>query len=182
MDSEKPIGADNQQETKVTTQQLDPSWIVGFVDGEGCFSVSIHRNQQYTRRTQGWQLTPTFQVYQHEKERRLLERIRDHFDCGRLYHKGPNSTVVTFSVARLTDLEQRIIPFFEKHRLLVKDEDFQRFATIVRSMRRKEHFHPDRFETLVRLAYAMNGHGKQRARPIEAILQGSSETVREAPP
>ncbi len=182
MSSENPSGADNQQETKDTTQQLDPSWIVGFVDGEGCFSVSIHRNRRYARRTRGWQLTPVFAVYQHEKERRLLERMRDHFGCGKLYHKGPNSSVVTYSVARITDLELRIIPFFEKHRLLVKDDDFIRFAEIVRSMRRKEHFHPDRFETLVRLAYAMNGHGKQRARPIEAILQGSSETVRQAPP
>jgi LAGLIDADG DNA endonuclease family protein len=182
MESENPFGADNQQETKDATQRLDPSWIVGFVDGEGCFSVGIHRNPRYARRTGGWQLTPTFQVYQHEKEQRLLERFRDHFDCGKLYHKGPNSTVMTYSVARLVDLEERILPFFTQHRLLVKDEDFTSFAKIVRSMRRKEHLHPDGFDILVRLAYSMNLHGKQRARPIEDILQGSSETIRQAPP
>jgi hypothetical protein len=121
-------------------------------------------------------------VYQHEKEIELLERFRGHFDRGKLYHKGPNSSVMTYSVARLTDLEERVIPFFEQHRLLVKDEDFKRFAQIVRSMRRKEHLHPDGFDTLVRLAYSMNLHGKQRARPIEDILQGSSETIRQAPP
>lgn len=181
MNSENPIGADNQQETKDTQQQLNPSWIVGFVDGEGCFSVSIHRNERYARRTGGWQLTPTSQVYQHEDKRRVLEQIRDHFGCGKLYHKGPNSSVVTYSVARLTDLEERIIPFFEQHRLLVKDQDFIRFAEIVRSMRRKEHLYPDRFDSLVRLAYSMNLHGKQRVRVIEEILQGSSETVRKAP-
>ena len=43
---------------KTRRSQLDPSWIVGFVDGEGCFSVSIHRNKRYARRTGGWQLTP----------------------------------------------------------------------------------------------------------------------------
>ena len=43
MDSENPIGADNQQETRLGA--LDPGWVVGFVDGEGCFSVSIHRNE-----------------------------------------------------------------------------------------------------------------------------------------
>lgn len=180
MGSENPSGADNQQETKDATQPLDPSWIVGFVDGEGCFSVGIHRNPRFARRTGGWQLTPVFQVYQHEKERELLERIQRHLDCGKLYHKGPKSSVLTYTVGRLEDLEQRILPFFEQHRLLVKDDDFVRFATIVRSMRRKEHMHPDRFEALVRLAYAMNLHGKQRARPIEDILQGSSETVRQA--
>ena len=181
MESENPFGADNQQETKDTTQQLDPGWIVGFVDGEGCFSVSIHRNTRYARRTGGWQLTPAFQVYQHEKERRLLERFRNHFGCGRLYHKGPNSSVMTYSVTKLSDLEDRIIPFFDQHRLLVKDADFQRFAEITRSMRRKEHLFPDGFDRIVRLAYTMNLHGKQRARPIEDILQGSSETIRQAP-
>ncbi len=181
MGSDKPSGADNQQETKVTTQPLDPSWIVGFVDGEGCFSVAIHANPRNARRTGGWQLTATFQVYQHESERALLERLRAHFGCGELYHKGPNSPVLTSSVSRLDDLGERVIPFFEQHPLLVKDDDFQTFATIVRSMRRKEHLHPDGFDHIVRLAYAMNAHGKQRARPIETILQGSSETVRQAP-
>jgi len=181
MSSDNPSGADNQQETEVTTQRLDPSWIVGFVDGEGCFSVSVHRNPRNARRTGGWQLTPVFQVYQHESERRVLERLRDHFGCGRLYHKGPNSSVATYSVARLADLEDRIIPFFERHQLLVKDRELRRFAAIVRSMRKKEHLSPDGFERLVRIAYTMNDHGKQRARSIEEILQGSSETVRQAP-
>ena len=181
MGSDNPSGADNQQETKVATQQLDPSWIVGFVDGEGCFSVAVHANPRNARRTGGWQLTATFQVYQHEREKALLESLQARFGCGRLYHKGPNSSVMTYSVSRLDDLEERVIPFFEQHRLLVKDDDFRIFATIVRSMRRKEHLHPDGFERIVRLAYAMNAHGKQRARPIESILQGSSETVRQAP-
>ena len=180
MDRENPSGADNQQETKDTTQQLDPSWVVGFVDGEGCFSISVHRNPRFARRTGGWQLTATFQVSQHVRERRLLERIRAHFGCGALYHKGPNSSVMTYSVTKLSDLDERIIPFFEKHRLLVKDGDFHKFATIVRSMRLREHHHPDGFDEIVRLAYTMNLHGKQRARPIEDILQGSSETVRQA--
>ena len=181
MSSDKPTGADNQQETKVTTQQLDPSWIVGFVDGEGCFSVAIHSNPRNARRTRGWQLTATFQVSQHESERALLERIRSRFGCGYVYHKGPNSSVATYSVTRLADLEERILPFFEQHTLHVKDDDFQTFATIVRSMRTKEHLRPDGFDRIVRLAYTMNAHGRQRARPIEDILQGSSETVRQAP-
>ncbi len=181
MGSENPSGADNQQETKVTTQRLDPSWVVGFVDGEGCFSVAIHANPRNARRTRGWQLTATFQVSQHANERRLLERLRTHLGCGHVYHKGSRSSVMTYTVTRLHDLEERVIPFFEQHPLLVKDDDFQIFATIVRSMRRKEHLHPDGFDRLVRLAYAMNAHGKQRARPIEDILQGSSETVRQAP-
>src|SRR5438132_10109540 len=59
--------------------------------------------------------------------------------------------------------------------------DFRLFAEVVRSMRRKEHLQPDGFERLVRLAYAMNADGKQRARTLEQVLTGSSETARQAP-
>ena len=35
--SDNPIGAGNQQES------LSPDWVVGFVDGEGCFYVGVNR-------------------------------------------------------------------------------------------------------------------------------------------
>ncbi len=178
MSSENPIGAGNQQETKELEEPLDPWWIVGFVDGEGCFSVSIHHNPTNARRNGGWQLTPTFHLYQHEKERELLARVASFFGCGRIYSKGPKSRVLAYTVSSMQELESRIIPFFEEHRPLIKGPDFKLFAEITRSMRRKEHLRPDGFNRVVTLAYAMNANGKQRSRPIEEVLQGSSETIR----
>ena len=180
MNSDKPIGAGNQQETEGPEAPLDPWWLVGFVDGEGCFSVAIHKNP-HVRRTRGWQLTPVFQVYQHEKEHELLERVRRFFGTGRIVSKGPNSNVLTYTVSSMRELAESIIPFFGEHRPLVKGPDFDRFAEIVRSMQAKEHLEPDGFERCVRLAYEMNAHGKQRTRTLEEVLQGSSETVRQAP-
>jgi LAGLIDADG endonuclease len=72
MGSENPSGADNQQETAVPCLVLEPNWIVGFVDGEGCFSVSVHRNSMMHRHG-GWQLQPVFQIYQHQDHREFLE-------------------------------------------------------------------------------------------------------------
>ena len=72
MSSDNPSGADNQQETARSMLELDPRWIAGFVDGEGCFSVSVHRNPS-ARSTGGWQLHPVFHVYQHA---RLARDIR----------------------------------------------------------------------------------------------------------
>ena len=181
MSSENPIGAGNQQETKDSEEPLDPWWIVEFVDGEGSFSVSVHHNPTNVRRNGGWQLTPTFHLYQHEKERQLLARVARFFGCGRIYSKGPNSSVLAYTVSAMPDLESRIIPFFEEHRPLIKGPDFDLFSSIVRSMRRKEHLRPDGFNRVVTLAYAMNANGKQRSRPIEEVLQGSSETIRQAP-
>ena len=178
MSSDNPIGADNQQETASIT--LDASWIVGFVDGEGCFCVSIHRNP-HVRQTRGWQLHPVFQVCQHERHRAVLEELKTTFGCGSIRPKGPHSSVSTYAVDSLRDLEDVIVPFFERHPLRVKRSDFLSFAIIVRAMRAKEHLTSDGFERLVRLAYGMNAVGKQRSRPLETVLAGSSETARQAP-
>jgi hypothetical protein len=177
--SENPTGADNQQETVRPMLDLDPRWVVGFVDGEGCFSVSIHRNAN-AKSTGGWQLHPVFHVYQHERYRGVLEGLIPVFGCGRVRSKGPGSNVWTYAVALLVRLEAQVLPFFEHYPLVVKAEDFRRFAAIVRGMRRREHLTKDGFETMVRLAYEMNLAGKQRSRSIDVILMGSSETARQA--
>ena len=181
MSSDNVTGGENQQETALSRQEIDASWVVGFVDGEGCFSVSVHRNP-LVRRTRGWQLAAAFQVYQHEDHRSVLEELAGFFGCGAIRPKGPNSRVVTYSVQHLRELDESVIPFFEHHPLRVKTHDFASFAQIVRAMRRKEHLTERGFERLVCLAYGMNANGKQRTRSLEAILAGSSETARQAPP
>ncbi len=159
-------GADNQQETE-SPLELDARWIVGFVDGEGCFSVAIHANEGAPH---GWQLTPVFQVYQHQAYRVVLEGLRDYFGCGWIRPKGPASSVLTYGVQSRKELLTTVIPFFEQHRPIIKADAFDAFATIVRSLAVKAHVGREGFESLVKLAYGMNAQGKQRTRPIERIL------------
>ena len=180
MGSENPSGADNQQETAVPCLVLEPNWIVGFVDGEGCSSVSVHRNSMMHRHG-GRQLQPVFQIYQHQDHREVLEAVVPTFGCGRIRSKGPRSSVLTYSVESLRDLEVKVIPFFEQYPPIVKRSDFASFAVVVRSMREKEHLTRSGFERLIHLAYGMNANGKQRSRKIEQVIAGSSETAREAP-
>jgi hypothetical protein len=179
MGSENPSGADNQQETAIPCLVLEPSWIVGFVDGEGCFSVSVHRCQQMHRHG-GWQLQPSFHVYQHQDHRDVLDALIAAFGCGRVRSKGPKSAVYAYAVESLRDLENAVVPFFERYPPIVKRGDFAAFAQIVRSMRRREHLRRDGFERIVRLAYRMNANGKQRSRSMAEVLAGSSETARGA--
>lgn len=51
---------------------LSPEWVVGFVDGEGCFNSSpiLNVKARWCIQTQ-----PEFVVVQHEKDKELLERI-----------------------------------------------------------------------------------------------------------
>ena len=177
MGSDNPIGADDQQETR--SKALDPGWVVGFTDGEGCFSVSIHRNH-LARPTRGWHVQPSFQVSQHADHTVVLHQLEEFFGCGTVRTKGPSSTVEVYVVHSTIQLVGRIIPFFEEHKLRIKHDDFEKFADIVRSIRSRAHHRPEEFDRIVALAYSMNARGKQRKRPIEHILLGSSETVREA--
>ena len=101
------------------------------------------------------------------------------FGCGRIRSKGPRSSVLTYVVESLRDLETAFVPFFESYPPVVKNADFGAYAAIVRSMRKKEHLTRSGFEQLVRLAYGMNANGK-RSRSMEQILAGSSETARGA--
>ena len=176
MDSDNPIGADNQQETKL--RALDPLWVVGFVDSEGCFSVSIHH--ELARPTVGWHIQPTFQVSQHQDHRDILENLAHFFGCGTVRSKGTGSSVDVYVVHSSVQLCERIIPFFEAHEPRVKRDDFEPFAFITRAVRTRSHHRPDVFTEVVQCAYSMNARGRQRKRPIEAVL-GSSETTREVP-
>ena len=113
MGSENPSGADNQQETASPCNVLNPDWVVGFVDGEGCFSVSVHRRSMM-RRHGGWQLQPAFGVYQHQDHREVLDALVPFFGCGRIRSKGPKSSVSASTVEALRDLEEAVLPFFEE--------------------------------------------------------------------
>jgi len=179
MGSENPTGADNQQETAKPRAPLDPMWVVGFVDGEGCFSVSVHKNS-FMHRHGGWQIQPVFHVYQHLDHRDVLDELMLFFGGGSIRSKGPTSDVLTFSVSSLRHLRTSVVPFFEEHSLRVKAADFQAFATIVDAMSRREHLTRVGFEQIVRLAFGMNANGKQRSRTLGEILAGSSETARQA--
>jgi hypothetical protein len=65
--SDKASSAGNQQERLKMA-----SWIVGFVDGEGCFSVSIFKNR--TSKC-GFQVMPEFVITQGQKSLNVLEDI-----------------------------------------------------------------------------------------------------------
>ena len=55
---------------------LDPLWIVGFIEGEGCFSVHYSYNKKLNIRYE----YPRFDICQDNKE--ILEKIRDFFGFG----------------------------------------------------------------------------------------------------
>ena len=114
---------------------LEPQWITGFVDGEGCFHVGIARHEQMTI---GLQVLPEFTVVQHQRDVQVLHALKSHFGCGvvRVNHGDR----MAYRVRKLEHLRMIIVPFFIKHELKTKKKlDFQRFCKVLVMMERGEH-------------------------------------------
>ena len=172
MVSDNPSGADNQQERPGIEQ-----WVVGFVDGEGCFSISVVRNPGCLL---GWQVQHEFSVTQAAPSRPALELLLEVFGCGRIIenrrtdnHRHP---LLRFSVKRRADLMDTVISFFERNPLITaKQLDFKRFATVIRWMGAGAHRHEAGLRRIAAEAERMNR--RQRSRYLE-----SSEAIRRPAP
>jgi LAGLIDADG DNA endonuclease family protein len=146
-------GADNQQE------RLE-SYIAGYVDGEGSFSVSVQRNR--TCRV-GFQLVPEFHVSQNGDRAQVLELIKDRLACGYIKPNSRRDSALVFVVRERGALLDRVIPFFDRNPLLSsKQADFEKFALIVREMAQGRHLTLAGFGELLDTALSMNGAGRFR--------------------
>jgi hypothetical protein len=167
--SDNPCGADNQQERPGFEQ-----WIVGFVDGEGCFSISVVRNAVCRL---GWQVQHEFSVTQAAPSLSALVLLREYFGVGRLILNRRNdnhrSSFRRFSVKRRHDLMEVVVPFFEEHPLITaKRSDFDRFRAVLHLMQDRAHLTSDGLRRIAVLTEQMNR--RQRSRFLE-----SSEAIRQ---
>src|SRR6266498_1472887 len=77
MGSDNPSGGDYQQGRPRCS--LTPDYVAGFIDGEGCFSVSVHPHPT-VRYGNRWLIAPVFQAYQHRDNAGILDDLRTFFD------------------------------------------------------------------------------------------------------
>lgn len=174
MPSKKPISVslnrkmpDNQQERLKTI-----GWIVGYVDGEGCFSVTIIRNKK-TR--YGWQVFPEFVITQGEKSVDSLKTIQNFFMCGKIYvnrrYDNHKENIYRYCVRSIKDLNEKIIPFFQSNNLRTnKQNDFKVFVKIIGMLVSKKHFRLKGLKIIDGLIQKMN-----RKKPSKFLE--SSETI-----
>ena len=176
MSSENLSGAVNQQERPDAEQ-----WVVGFVDGEGCFSISVVRNPGCRF---GWQVQHEFAVIQAASSRPALELLQEVFGCGHIIEqhrpRDHRQVLLRFSVKRRSELVERVVPFFEANPLrTAKRADFERFALVLRSMQEGAHLSEAGLRAIASITETMNR--RQRSRYLEsseAIRQPSRTTAR----
>lgn len=136
MPSKNTTRTDNQQERLKLA-----SWIVGFTDGEGTFSVSRIKNPTTKN---GYQIFPEFVITQGAKSLLCLEQIQKFFECGKIYinkrYDNHHEHLYRYCVRSRKDLIAKIIPFFKQNHLrTAKKKDFQRFCIIIDKMKKGDH-------------------------------------------
>ena len=141
----------------VLPSKLEAQWVVGFVDGEGCFFVGINSHPEMTA---GFQVLPEFTVVQHKQDVQLLYSLKRFFGCGvvRVNHGDR----MAFRVRDIKHLSETIVSFFERYPLKSKKKlDFLKFRKILILMNRKEHLSKDGVVRIRKIASEMN-RGQQR--------------------
>ena len=131
---------------------LTAQWIVGFIDGEGCFHIGINKNQEMKL---GVQVLPELTVVQHEVDEQVLYALKDYFQCGVV--RKNHGTRLCYRVRGHKNLMEKIIPFFEKHKLKTRKRiDFQKFRKVVLLMEKEDHLTPDGLEKIRKIQTSMN--------------------------
>jgi hypothetical protein len=135
-----------------SSERLNPDWISGFIDGEGCFHVGISKHPEVSF---GYQILPELTVVQHERDLSLLHQLRSTMDCGVV--RRNHGDRFCWRVRNLKNLAEVIVPFFERHKLRSKKGvEFIKFAKVVRMMMEKKHLTEEGFEKICRIAESMN--------------------------
>jgi hypothetical protein len=135
---------------------LNPYYITGFADAEGCFNVTIS-----PRVSGNYQVSLRFSIELHQRDLSLLKNIKSIFnDAGTLNLRKDKRFVspkVTWSVRNFDDIINTIIPHFDKYPLLTqKQADFLLFKEIALLMKNKEHLTPEGLSKIVAIKASMN--------------------------
>jgi hypothetical protein len=120
----------------LTYLRANPSWISGFVCGEGSFTASSIIDLRAK-----WGIFPQceFNITQLMEDQLLLDALNAFFD-----HKGGvyarENNVGTVSFRKISALKETIIPFFLQYPLLgLKSYEFERWVSLVDILHQQKH-------------------------------------------
>lgn len=149
--------------------------IMGFVEGEGCFSIGLQRYVSSRARKRKWRkkrnkiknpyiwkVCPSFRVVCVNQDRAILEAIKEKLGVGKihLYKRSEEISnyrdIAHYYVQTFSEL-LKVKEFFEKqHFYITKGQDFQKWAQCLEMMQRKEHLTREGLLKICELREQMN--------------------------
>ncbi len=137
---------------------LDPWYVTGLTEGEGCFCISLAVRAKL--RT-GLEVRPSFSLSLNEKDLGLLEGLKAFFDCGWIRESKGDRTF-KYEARSIGDLTGIILPHFERFPLRgYKARSCAGFSHVCRMVEQGDHLQRDGLREIVGIAYQIN-LGKRR--------------------
>lgn len=152
-------------------KDLDPQWVRGFVDAEGCFYAHILK-------TKPVYIDTTLEIAQSSHEVRLLASLRHFFGGSSLSPKVDPYDLESVRMAKRAVLRikvrkmDRVWELFDAHPLLTdKQLDYRSLKAIWLLREKRAHLTPDGLERILALKAWMN-NSRPRYRPFMKVWKG----------
>lgn len=130
---------------------INPYWVAGFTEAEGCFFVNIQENKAKA----SYQIRIGYQVNQHIRDQSLIKSLREFFECGRI--EPSNKAAIAFRITKFNNITGTVIPFFDNYPLLgSKLKDFNDWKYIAKLMVSKAHLTPEGLSVIRNIRFGMN--------------------------
>ena len=131
--------------------KLNPSWVTGFTDAEGCFSVILTQLSNSK-----WRIIVSFEINLHIKDIAILYKIKEFFGVGSITIR-PEKFICVYRVTKIEDLLNIIIPHFLLYPLNTqKYSDYLLWSEVVKLMKSKQHLTPSGFELILSFYKSIN--------------------------
>ena len=163
------------QHLNYTVENLNPYYVTGFVDGEGCFLINVKTTSALKL---GYSVHLTFKIKIHYRDIKLLEKILNYFD------KVGNITIrkdgyIELIVSSLKDIKI-LINHFDTYPLITnKWSDYQIFKEVFVLINNKQHLSIEGFKKILSLKAVFN---KGLPYQLKATFSGISPTIRPKTP
>ena len=135
------------------------SYITGFTDGEGCFSISFSKREKMKL---GIEIRPSFSVSQHRRNKEIILYLQKFFQCGGVRYSRRDQNF-KYEVRSIADIVKKIIPHFEKYELQTsKKDDFNAFKEICRLIHANQHLNKTGMMRIIELSEQVNKTANKR--------------------
>ena len=135
-----------------TTTTINPWFITGLIEGEGCFHVSVTENKNYKH---GWHVQLKFSLGLHERDKPVIEEIIKFFNVGSInFEHGPKT--IQYRFLSIKELKV-ILEHLDKYPLITqKQSDHLALKLVYLIIKNKEHLTPEGFRKIVAIKASIN--------------------------
>ena len=142
-----------------TLPTVSNEYVVGLTDGEGCFYVNVGKSSRYRS---GYRIQLHFHLKMQERDRELLEKVRNTIGCGEVYfqkeQRANHCQCYRYTVSAERDMQDIVIPFFRRYPLqsASKRANFEIFCKIAVLVKEGKHLTAEGIEEIRELKSRMN--------------------------